>query len=445
MLENSLYIEQRQTISAGQVQSLEILSYTNQELEDFMMNEYLENPMLENTSNKQDELLKDLEQLYEKGVSYKEQYIRGEEEDPCRKSDVRAKDPDELQEFLLGQLHRKDFREDEWKLISYLIQCLDEKGFFTCDLNVISEAAGCSRETVERCLAVLKDLEPAGIFSKDLSECLIKQLQVKGNTDEKLFAMVERYMPEILEGHIGLVTRKLNISTAMVKEYIHLIGSLNPRPIMNMAAEAAQYIVPDILAAREGDSWVVSLNDHWMGVYKYNDYYIQMMQNASDTELQDYFHKKLERARFIVNCVEQRRTTLIKVVETILEIQDGYFRRQEALRPMSLEDVAKRTGMHLSTISRAIRGKYLQYKKTVLIKDLFSGGLENKGTEEEISVDHIKARLKELITNEDKGKPLSDQQLAECLKKQEITISRRTVAKYRTQMGILDSRQRMYY
>lgn len=445
MLESGLYIEQRQTISAGQVQSLEILSYTNQELEDFLMNEYLENPMIENTSDKQGELLKDLEQVYEKGVSYKEQYIQGDEEDHGRKNDVRAKGPDELQEFILGQLHKKDFREEEWELMSYLVQCLDEKGFFTYDLDVISQVSGYARDTVGRCLEVLKQLEPVGIFSRDISECLKKQLEKKGCGDEKLFAMVDRYMPEVLEGHIGVVTRELNISTAKIKEYIHLIGSLNPRPIMNLPEEAAQYIVPDVLAVREGDSWRVSINDHWMGEYKYNDYYIQMMQNASDTELQEYFQKKLERARFIINCVEQRRKTLVKVVEVILEMQEGYFLSRGPLRPMTLEDIAKRTGMHLSTVSRAIRGKYLQYKRTVLIKDLFQGGLENKGADEDVSIDNIKERLKQLVEKEDKEKPLSDQQLVERLKEQGITISRRTVAKYRTQLGIRDSRQRMYY
>lgn len=320
-----------------------------------------------------------------------------------------------------------------------------KKGFFTYDLDVISQVSGYAGDTVGHCLEVLKQLEPVGIFSRDISEYLKKQLEKKGCGDEKLFAMVDRYMPEVLEGHIGVVTRELNISTAKIKEYIHLIGSLNPRPIMNLPEEAAQYIVPDVLAVREGDSWRVSINDHWMGEYKYNDYYIQMMQNASDTELQEYFQKKLKRARFIINCVDQRRKTLVKVVEVILEMQEEYFLSRGPLRPMTLEDIAKRTGMHLSTVSRAIRGKYLQYKRTVLIKELFQGGLENKGADEDVSVDNIKDRLKQLVEKEDKEKPLSDQQLVECLKEQGISISRRTVAKYRTQLGIRDSRQRMYY
>ena len=435
-----LDIEQKQTLSARQMQSLQILSYSNQELENFMTNEYLENPMLENSIDKQDEMMRDLEQLYEKGTSYKEHYLQWEDEDSNRKSDLPAREPEEIQEYIMSQLHKKDYSDAEWKLMEYLVQCLDEKGFFKYDADMVARAFGYDKETVEKCLEHLKNLEPVGIFSGNITECLVKQLEITGNNDEKLLAMVEYHMDEVLEGKIGAVSRSLHLTTARIKEYIHIIGQLNPRPIMNIQKTHTEYIVPDILVRREKEEWQVSLNDRWMGEYQCNEYYIHMMKKSDDAELKSYFQKKLERARFVISCVEQRRSTIIKIVKVILNLQEGYFLRGTELKPMSLEDVAAIAGIHTSTVSRAMKGKYLQYKNVVLLKNLFVSSL----SQEDISADEMRKRIADIVKEEDKGHPLSDQKIAEIIKGEGIELSRRTVAKYRMALGIPDSRQRRY-
>lgn len=442
MQDNMLALEQRQMLSAKQLQSLEILTYTNQELEDFLLKEYLENPMLENTLDKQNDMIKDLEQVYEKGLSYKEQYTQWEDDDSNRRNDIQAKVQDELKDSLLNQLHRKDYTDAEWKLLGYLIQCLDEKGYFTYEVSDIANVLGCQEKTVSKCLNVLKNLEPVGIFSEDISECLCKQLIKKGVDDDNLIMIVEHYLSDILKGHIGVVSRNLKLSTAKVREYIYLIGTLNPRPIMNMESERAQYIVPDILVLLEKGQWHIHINDQWMGEYKYNEYYIKMMQDSQDESLKQYFKEKLERARFIVNCIEQRRSTIVKIVGAILSVQEDYFKYDKELKPMSMEDIAVLTGMHVSTVSRAIRDKYLQYKRVVLIKDLF---IIAAASQENISVDVVKKRIQEIIREEISAQPLSDQKIVEQMQGEGIDISRRTVAKYRKQLGIPDSRQRLYF
>ncbi len=441
MLENGLVLEQKQVLSANQVQSLEVLAYTNQELDNFLTNEYLENPLLEHSADKQDEMLDNLEKMYEKGTSYKEQYAQWEDEDCDRKGDVRAKNSGELRDFILGQLHQKNYTDREWRLMGYLIQCLDEKGFFVYEVADIAEASGYSQKAIEKCLGILKELEPAGIFSGNISECLVKQLETMGVDDENLLAMVDKYMPDVLEGHIGVVSRELHLSTAKVKEYIHLIGGLNPRPIMNMQSQEQQYVIPDILVSHEEGGWKIEINDKWLGGYKYNDYYMNMMQQAKDEELKHYFRERLERARFVLNCVEQRRTTIIKIVKAILEIQEGYFLNNETLKPMCLEDIALKADMHISTVSRAVKGKYIQYKKTVLLKDLFNAA---SSAQEDISIIHIKQRIADIIKSEDRSHPLSDLKVAELLVGEGHDVSRRTVAKYRGRMGIPGSRQRLY-
>lgn len=443
-----LIIEQRQTISASQVQSLDILSFTNQELDDFMTNEYLENPMLECSIDKEGEMQTNIENLYEKSTSYNEHYVNWQEDDSYRKNDIPAEAPDELKINLCEQLRREQYSERQWNIFEVLIECLNEEGYFVYEPSDIANIMDTSVEEVEYSLEKLRELEPAGIFSRDLSECLQKQLEVKGIEDEKLYTLIGEYLTDILNGQIGVVSRSLKLSTVKVKEYIYFIGKLNPRPIMNINKDEIEYVIPDIIVSRNNEDWEdwnVQINDKWTGEYTYNEYYIKMMYESKDQELIDYFKKKLERARFVVDCVEQRRSTITKVVKTILMIQEDYFEHNAPLKPMRLEDVAEKIDMHVSTVSRAIKGKYLQYRNTVLMKELFMGTVTEVGSGENVSMEEVKNRIAIIIGEEEPQKPLSDQKIADKLKNKGYSISRRTVAKYRTEMGILDSRQRLYF
>lgn len=440
-LGGSLLVEQKQTLSLGQVQSLNILVLNNQELENFLMNEYLENPMLENSSDKENEMFTDLEKMYEKGSSFREQYLNNPEEEEKSRNDVQAKTENFLKEYLQNQLDRSSCTDRTWEIYEYLIDCLDDKGYFTYETEELAENSGYLKEELDSCLETLKELEPVGIFSANLAECLEKQLRVNGVEDEKLFELLRNYILELMNGQIGTISRKLGISTVQVKAYIHLIGSLNPRPVMDIQKDDTEYVVPDILISRQGEQWEVTLNDGWMGEYRYNDYYIHMMEKSQDPELQAYFKERLERAHFVVNSVEQRRKTIIRIVETVLELQKAYFEGTGGLVPMQQEDVAQILGIHVSTVSRAIKGKYIQYRKTIPVKSLFTVGVSENSGENGISSDVIKKRICQLIAEEGE-KSLSDQKLAEQLELEGITISRRAVAKYRIQMNIPDSRQR---
>ena len=270
-----------------------------------------------------------------------------------RSEDIRAAGPDELEEFLLGQLDARAYTPTEWELMGYLVKCLDEKGFFSYETEEIARAAGVPKDVVCRCLGVLRKLEPVGIFAKDISECLIRQLERDGCRDELLYRIVREYMEDLLQGHISVISRSLKLSTAKVKEYISRISRLNPRPVMSVAERGVAYVVPDILAEWEKGAWEVRLNDNWTGECRYNQYYIRMMEEAKDRELLQYFQEKLERARFVTDCVEQRRKTLLSVARIILEYQQEYFLGKGPLKPMSMELIAQMAGIHVSTVSRA--------------------------------------------------------------------------------------------
>lgn len=439
--ENELLLEQRQILTGKQLQSLEILTLTNQELDVFLANEYLENPMLEPLENRQEETLKNLDQMYEKGITYKEQYTEWGEEECSRKEDIRAPGPDELEEFLLGQLNAWEYTETEWQMMKYLIQCLDENGFFAYEPEELANELGVSFSLVNRSLRRLKELEPSGIFSKDVSECLLLQLERQGIRDERLLCMVRNHMEEVLRGQIRMVARSLGLSTAKVKEYINQISSLNPRPVRHLGVGGTSYVVPDILVVYEKGHWEISINDRWMGEYQFSDYYIRMMEQADDTDLKMYFREKLERARFVINCVEQRRKTIISITEAIFIFQEDFFRNGKGLKPMTMEEIAGETGLHVSTVSRAIRDKYVQYQKTYLLRDLFTASVQSQ---EAVSVVSVKEKIRAMIEGEDMAAPLSDAVIAERMEEAGIHISRRTVAKYRMQMGIMESRHRLY-
>lgn len=436
-----LYVEQKQSLSVGQVQSLNVLALTNQELEDFLMDEYLENPMLENTNDKENEMITDMERIYESGSSFKDQYLENPEDEDRKRNDVRARQESSLKEYLLTQLDRGVYTARQWKIMEYLTDCLDEKGYLTCSVEELAGPSGYGAEELRQCLDVLKELEPAGIFSADLAECLEKQLRVKGVEDEKLFCLLREHLTELMGGQLGAISRKLGVSTVQVKEYIHMIGSLNPRPVMDIQKDGTEYVVPDIIVSRHGGQWEVSINDGWMGEYRFNDYYIRMMEESKDPELQAYFKERLERARFVINCVEQRRRTIVRIVEEILKLQTEYFEGTGALKPMQQEDIAERLGIHVSTVSRAVKGKYIQYRRSIPLKSLFSVALSESGAGEGgVSPEEIRRRIRVMIAEE--KRPLSDQKLAEKLLEQGISVSRRAVAKYRMQMNIPDSRQR---
>ncbi len=437
----SLVLEQQQTLSVNQVQSLNILALTNQELEDFLMNEYLENPLLENTSDKENEMITDMEHLYECGSSFRDQYLDNPEEEERRRNDIRARQEDLLKAHLLAQMDTAAMTAKTREIMEYLIDCLDEKGYFPYDVRELAQSSGYGEADLCQCLSELKELEPVGIFSKDLAECLEKQLRVRGVKDEKLFRLLREYLVELMNGQIGIISRNLKISTVQVKEYIHLIGSLNPRPIMDIQEGENTYVVPDIIVTCHGGQWEVSINDGWMGEYKCSDYYMRMMEESSDPQLQAYFREKLERARFVLNCVEQRRRTIVRIVEAVIRCQADYFEGTGPLRPMQQEDIARELGIHVSTVSRAIKGKYIQYRKSIPLKALFTTGLSEKTGAESVSAEVIRERIRQMIAGEGK-KPLSDQRLADRLSEEGIDVSRRAVAKYRMQMNIPDSRQR---
>lgn len=463
-LTQQITVENKQMLCQAQIQSLEILAMDAVELEEFLQNEYMSNPMLEHTSNHEmntsvenpyaTERLPGMENYMDAESHssmdnfsswYENQYAgqgyREERDDDTEeRGDLKAPDTDYLKNYIMSQLDIQRFSREEWQLILYLIDCLEDDGFFKMEASEVARLTNRSETQVEEMLKILRNLEPFGIFARDLSHCLIRQLEVMGIDNPALYTMVSDYLPEIGDGKISVISRNLGLSTAEVRKYIALIGKLNPRPLSGLQESEVSYIVPDIIYSKKNGEWEITVNDKWFGEYHINDYYLRMMKESNDPVLFEYFKQKLERSRFILTSIEQRRETMRSISKAILEKQMDYLEGKGRLKPMTMCTLAEELHIHPSTVSRAIKGKYMQSPAgTILIKKLFCSTVSSCEGGEELSANHIKERIKELIEEEDKRKPLSDAKLVELLVAEGIHISRRAVAKYRDELWIKSS------
>ena len=440
-LDFSLQASQKQQLSHSQLQSLEILSMSQEEIGQLLQNEYLDNPMMDCRSN--DMFSADpagLRRGYEQTLSYAHTYEDMIEEEDRRSSDFRSKNPDLLKHYILDQLPYHEYTT-QWPLYEYLAGCLDENGYFAEDPALVSRETGYSRQEIEDALQVLRRLEPCGIFAKDLKDCLLCQLSAAGKEGTVIWNIVSNYLEEVLPGNIGHISRSLDVSTAQVRKAIEELSRLNPRPLSHMTQEESHYIIPDILVCRNGQEWEIELNDQWVENYQVNDYYLKMMSEVKDEELRKFFLEKLERVRFLLRSITSRRQTLIRITEAVLEKQKGFFENGANLSALTMNELADSLQIHASTVSRAIRGKYIQYPGGIVpFRALFPAPVSKNAAD--CSAGTIKDRIRELIRTEDKKKPLSDQKLAKRLEEEGIRISRRAVTLYREELGIKSSYDR---
>ena len=431
-IKTDISLQAKQVLSQVQMQSLNILSMSMTELEEFLQNEEIENPLVEYSSGRQEGELP---------VAYREydRFYNGASRDGDSRGEIYEADDTEqsVENMIMMQLPWKTFTEEQHRIVKFCVHSLDQNGYLTVPPSEIAEALKAEVSEVEYIVSRLKELEPVGIFAFSLEECLV--LQVLGMEQEAaLCTIIRNHLQDVADGKVSTISRRLKLSSVEVRKLIHVIRNLNPRPLNGYGGDRAQYVFPDIILSYQDGQWSVSLNDKLAGNISINEFYVHMMETAQDEELKNYFEEKLKRARFIMNAVEQRRRTLEGITEGILKRQAGYFLGKEPLKPMTLEEIAAEREIHKSTVSRAIRDKYiLTPAGCLLIRDLFTTGISAGGkTREDVSRNTVKSRLKALVDQEDKKHPCSDEQLAKLLEAEGMAISRRTVAKYRMELGI---------
>lgn len=431
----NIWLEQKLSMSQNQIQSLMILSMSLKELSDFLKTEYLENPIFEYKSKH----ASDLElSIITYSKSYEEVVMR---EDVNKQKNQQVQNID-IKQFLLEQLPIKEYNQKDIGIMSYLIDCLDDNGYLSIDIEDISDEVGIGITKLERYLDTLKDLEPLGIFSKDLKACILRQISVLKKDNIILRDMVKNHFEEILSGKISSISRKMDLSTSKVRACIEELADLEPYPMRRFIERDIKYIIPDIIISGDIDDYKIKINDDWVENYSISDYYLRMMKQTSDSELSEYFKSKYERAKLIINSINQRRNTIANILEKIVKIQGEYIFGGGILKPMTMKMVAQELGISSSTVSRAVKGKYLQYRhNTILLKDIFSN-MALKNNDKDINSDYIKNIISDIILKENKKKPYSDSKIVELLKQRDIAISRRAVNKYREELGISSSYER---
>ena len=449
--------KQTQTLSPQMMQSMEILQMGSQELLEYIEEAVQENPVLEPSEsyNKLDEfstLKRKLEWLESTDPQnrYYHQQDTEEDDDPLRNYGTVEDQEDNLYYYVLSQLRVLDLEPELLEAATFLVESLNQNGWLDEDVPTLAKALNRPEELVRRALEVVQSLEPAGVAARDLSECLRLQLVRRAPVNELAVRIVEDYLDPLAKSRYGLIARELKAAPEEVREACDLIRSLNPRPGTGFAArENLIYINPDIFVVNFPDHFELLTNDYFFPTLHISGYYTRLMKEETDDEkLKDYLTGKVRQAKWVVRSIEQRRSTLMSCAECILEFQEAFFRKGPGhLVPLSLADVADRIGVHESTVSRAVKDKYIQCSMGVYPLSYFfsrSLGGDRQGTDAS-SPDAAKALLKKLINDEDKRKPLSDQKLCQMMTARGCPLSRRTVAKYRDELNIPSTTGRKQY
>ena len=451
-MELGLTLKQTQTLSPQMMQAMEILQMGSQELLEYIEETLQENPVLDSEEHREDPedislLRRKLEWLESTDVQNRAYHQQDAEEgrDPL---DMNGSNPMEesLYYYLKSQVRFEQLDPAVGRVADYLMESLDSNGGMDEPEADVAVRLGVKPAVVAEALKVLQSLEPAGVGARCLSECLVLQLQRRHEDSALAIAIARDYLEALSKNRYGLIAKALGACQEEVYAACELIRSLNPRPGSGFAArENLIYINPDIFVVNFPDHFEILTNDYFFPSLHVSSYYCRMLKDSEDSEVKEYLMGKVRQAKWVVRSIEQRRSTLLQCAEHILELQEEFFRHGPGhLKPMSLADIAQRVGVHESTVSRTVKDKYIQCASGVYpLSYFFSRGL--KGSADAASPDAAKALLKKLIAGEDKKKPFSDQKLCELMSREGCELSRRTVAKYRDELGIPSTTGRKQY
>jgi len=444
--------------------ALKILQLPAVELEELLQQELENNPVLElvddnrdeksEAQQKQDKKEKEKEKEIDwkeyfqfQGKSYSEEFFDNDEAAELSYENFITYSYT-LKDHLISQLRVSQINKKLRDIGEYIIESLDENGYLTITMEDLAAILDVEPEAVEEALSVIQTFEPFGVGASNLKECLLIQLRNKDIIDKKIEAIIMNHLDDIASNRINNISKKLSISIEEAQKYSDIIKSLEPKP--GRAFEegtSTKYVTPDVYIEKIGKEYVVTVNDYHGSKLMINQFYKKMLiSEDKSSQASAFISNKLSSAMWLIKSLEHRKNTLYNVVKAILDYQMDFFEKGPMfLKTMTLKKIAEMVNVHESTVSRAINGKYVQTPRGIFeIKYFFKSGVDNQDGEA-ISSESIKKMIKSYVSGEDASKPLSDQQIADLLVKEGYMISRRTVAKYRDELGILSSSKRKRY
>ncbi len=435
-------------------QAIQVLQYNNLELREYITKQMETNPFLEVAEKKKEEKKEenskeddiDWQEVVEKydDISYKS-YSKVTEQKQTFESYTSKKMS--LKTHLLNQLGLTFSKDWEKQIGEHIIESLDKKGYLIISVEDISKELGYTVEKVEEVLKTIQNFDPVGIASRDLKECLKIQLKDKGINDKKVYSLIDDHIDNLACNRLQDISKDLEIDIPRVQEICDVIRMLEPKPSRGFVLETdnIRFITPDVTIKKVDGEYIILVNDSNVPSLNINSYYKKMLSQVKDKDTSKFLSDKFNSSMWLIKSIEQRRQTMYNVTESILKFQRDFFDKgTKYLKPLVLKDVSEDIEVHESTVSRATNGKYVQTPRGLFeLKYFFTSGVQ-KG-DEGVSSTSIKSTIKDLIESENRKKPLSDQKIADKLKEKNIKISRRTVAKYRDEIGIPSSSIRRRY
>ena len=352
-----------------------------------------------------------------------------------------------LQQHLMQQAELADYPPATLAALRYLVGSLDDRGYLTATLSDLALLASLPLETMQAASRILKTFEPAGIGAENLSDCLLIQLTQKGREKSVAARIIRDHLALLVRRRIPDLARKTGLANEIIQEAIEEIGTLDPAPGRRFADDANRVVVPDVTVEKDAGEWKIILNHDYIPRLRLSNTYKDLIAKGRLTKAEsDYLREKLRSGKFIINAIEQRQRTIERITREIIKHQSEFFEEGVSkLKPLTMTQIADIIGVHETTVSRALANKYMQTPHGVFeMKYFFTSGYQSQAG---LSVANtsVKEMIADIIAGEDPGKPLSDQEIVGLLQSKGLSIARRTVAKYREELGLLPSNLRRRY
>ena len=455
----SMRMEQKLKLTPQMIQSIEILLLPQMALEERLMNEVEANPALEIIDGPGESYdgqmvtssAEAVDRFHDADLDwFRTRRAAPRDEDAPDKMEALEATPDRapsLADHLIDQLRFVELNDEERECAEEICWHLDRRGYLLEPLPELFpeeklEAAEHAWETVRR-------LDPVGVGAKNLQDCLLLQLSKESGDNSFELELIRNHLTDLLKNRLPAISAATGFPIERLQEAVEVVAKLDPKPGLPFSRTENSIVVPDVVVeCNERGEWIVSVPDGRVPKVQVSDSYWQLYDHGiADPKDKAYLKDKLSSAKFIIDAVNQRKRTLLKIVTEIIKHQTAFLEGGvENLRPLMRQNIADKIGMHVATVSRAVKDKYIQTPAGIIpLADFFSGGIASSDGSEAESSKSVKLRIEKLINTEDKKNPLSDQEIADILAKEGLDISRRTVTKYRIAEGVPSTRQRRLF
>ena len=456
----NIYLEQQQKLmmTPELCQAIAILQMSSLELAEFIQAELIENPFLE---EKETEVIEEVDEAeveqknsFEEWIEYfsnrDSTYDYAEMAEEKSFDNLLKKNPT-LYEHLEFQLQLACNKQDELIIGAYLIGNIDSNGYLVAETEEVAARLQVDKKHVEEVLQLIQSFHPHGVGARNLAECLMLQYKHYGWENELFEMVIQDHLEDIARGSLNKIALALKASVLDVQKVCDLIRTLNPKPGLEFAQgnDDIKYILPDVMVEKINKDYVVIVNDAQHSRIKFNHLYEGVMRQKETLpeETVKYLEEKMNSAIWLMKSIEQRRMSIYKIAKCIVEIQRDFLEKGvKYLKPLTLKDVAEKVDVHESTVSRASNNKYIETPQGLFeLKYFFSSAIPAYHTSEKVSSRSIKYMIKDIVQAENRANPLSDQAIVGLLARKNVCISRRTIAKYRQELGIQPALARKRY